>query len=383
MRIKKYIYDFSVCIGLLAITAGLVVFPSESVEAASSGVSLCLNVIVPSLFPFFVISSLMVNLGIAGRIGRFSSPLMRPLFGIGGAASAALVLGLVGGYPVGARTAVSLYENGSISKAEAERLLGFCNNSGPAFILGVVGAGVFADSRIGLLLLITHIAASLITGLIFRAGGDISSGSASHSFAPRVPLPSAFVESVRSSFTSTLNICGFVIFFTVVIKLLGISGAIPRSADIIGSVFSGIGFDASASERLLTGFFELCSGVWTLKDADNLYSAVAMAAFMLGWAGLSVHCQALSFLHGSGLRIKNYIIGKLLHGTLASVLTLLFAGLFINGSKAVYYADIQSFSELPAVFPISLGFSSALLALFVILCSLSSKNTGKKDSKSI
>ena len=147
--------------------AALVLFPKESIAAASNGLSLCLNVIIPSLFPFFVLSTLIVQLGIARHFGRVLEPVMRTLFNVSGACSAAFVMGFIGGYPVGAKTVIALYENGSCSKAEAERLLSFCNNSGPAFILGVVGAGVFSSSAVGLLLYLTHTLASVCVGLIF------------------------------------------------------------------------------------------------------------------------------------------------------------------------------------------------------------------------
>ena len=96
---------------------------------------------------------------------------MRPLFNVGGAASAAFVLGFIGGYPIGAKSVITLYKNGSITKSEAERLLSFCNNSGPSFILGVVGAGVFSSGKVGFLLYAAHAAASVCIGVLFRNWG--------------------------------------------------------------------------------------------------------------------------------------------------------------------------------------------------------------------
>ena len=159
---------FTVAKGLLCAALALVLWPGEAMGAMRDGLKLCGNVIIPSLFPFFVLSSLVVELGMSRYLGRLLEGVMAPLFRVGGACSSALALGFVGGYPVGARTAIALYENGQCSKTEAERLLAFCNNSGPAFILGVVGTGIFASSRAGLLLYLAHIAASLCVGLLFR-----------------------------------------------------------------------------------------------------------------------------------------------------------------------------------------------------------------------
>ena len=144
---KKGVRDGLLGLTLLICAAALVAAPKEAIAGAKDGLALCFNVIVPSLFPFFVLSSLVVDLGLAAYLGRAMEGLMRPLFRVSGSCAAAVALGFIGGYPVGARTALQLYQQGLCSKTEAERLLAFCNNSGPAFILGVVGAGVFGDGR--------------------------------------------------------------------------------------------------------------------------------------------------------------------------------------------------------------------------------------------
>ena len=108
-------------------------------EAVRRGLTLCARSVIPALFPYFVVSGLFISLGFADGVGRRLEPLTRRLFGVGGAGASAFFLGLLGGYPVGGRTVGQLYRAGRLSKNEAERLLAFCNNAGPSFILGVVG----------------------------------------------------------------------------------------------------------------------------------------------------------------------------------------------------------------------------------------------------
>ena len=117
-------------LSLIAGAFALLLWPQESTRAAKDGLMLCYNVILPSLFPFFVLSSLSVDLGFTRLFGRLLEPVMRPLFRISGAGASAFALGCIGGYPVGAKTAVSLYESGQCSRSEAHRLLAFCNNCG-------------------------------------------------------------------------------------------------------------------------------------------------------------------------------------------------------------------------------------------------------------
>lgn len=381
---QKRLYDVIVSIALISAIFGLVVFPSECVEAAKNGVELCLNVIIPSLFPFFVFSTLIVQLGLSQYLGRILEPIMRPVFGVGGACSTAFVLGFIGGYPVGAKTVISLYENGDCSKAEAERLLAFCNNSGPAFIFGVVGAGIFSSSRIGLLIYLAHSLSSVIIGVLFRRWGEGKRGKEKTAPAKRthgsksVRFSSAFISSVQSSFQSTINICGFVIFFTVLIKLLFISGAIPALAGLIGRVFAPLGMDAEWAERLLTGIIELTSGVWSLQGASGLTATVAMAAFMLGWAGLSVHCQVLSFVVGSGLSSRTFIIGKMIHGPLSAAIIFLLARIIPMESTVASYLTEQVAVLSGMSFLSTLLISLALAAILGIILFAAARYSSKK-----
>ena len=320
---KKKFQDGFFMSAVLLMLLGLILFPSESVTAAKNGVELCLNVIVPSLFPFFVLSTLCVELGLIQGLGRLMEKIMYPLFRVGGACAGAFLLGIVGGYPVGAKTAIALYGKGQCSKAEAERLLSFCNNSGPAFILGVVGAGIFSSSAAGLWLYGAHVAASISVGILFRFYGNpnIRSAARQASLSGSQGFAEAFTGSVKNAFQSTLNICAFVIFFTVVIRLLFLTGVITYLAGFLSWLLRDLGLSQDAVESILTGFIEMTSGVWSLRDmAASLGSRLCMAAFILGWAGLSVHCQVLSFIGSSGLSTRTYFFGKLLHGIISAIL---------------------------------------------------------------
>lgn len=367
---EKKIRDTLVGVALLTATVSLVTAPDQAIAGAKDGLTLCFNVIVPSLFPFFVLSSLVVDLGLAAYLGRALEGLMRPLFRVSGSCAAAVALGFIGGYPVGARTALQLYQQGLCSKTEAERLLAFCNNSGPAFILGVVGAGVFGDSRVGLLLYLTHALASFLVGLLFRFYGG---SERKHSLAPKpkpiqaVTVPAAFTGAVTRSLQNTLNICAFVVFFSVVLRLLSAYGIFTALANLLALA----GFQPEWARRLVAGLLELSSGVSSLQGSAQLAGRVSMAAFMLGWAGLSVHCQVLSFLVDSGLSAKTYLVGKLCHGLIAAGLTWGLTRLLpLSAPVADYLAD-QAESIAAMDFSTALAASSlAALAGWLLLAAL-------------
>ena len=381
---RRKITDMLIIAALGVALTALVIFPEQTVSAARDGLSLCANAIVPSLFPFFVLSFMIAETGAAQQLGRLLEPVMRPLFNVNGSCVAAFALGFVGGYPVGAKTVISLYENGSCSKVEAERLLSFCNNSGPAFIFGIVGAGVFSSGKIGLLLYLIHSVASILVGIIFRGWGTNRPQDErlnSYQSVKTVSFSQAFTGAVKAAVSSSLNICGFVIFFTIFIKLLFFSGLLSSVAGIIGAVFAPVGFDRVWAERLLTGIIELTSGVWTLRGAtEQITGSVAMAAFMLGWAGLSVHSQVLSFIGESRLSVKTYLLGKLLQGVISAALVFVVLRLTIHDTPAAYLArqvgEITSHGFISSLLLSSLG--AAILYILMIPVVRRSKTYGKR-----
>ena len=366
--LRRRLLDLFIYAALLTALAALVMYPQDITKAAREGLYMCGNVIIPSLFPFFILSALIVETGFARQLEKLFEPVMRPLFNVGGGCAAAFALGFIGGYPVGAKTVISLYENGECTKTEAERLLSFCNNSGPAFIFGVVGAGVFSSSKIGLLLYLAHSAASVIVGMLFRNWGGRRGGITATRNTKRRPsaFSAAFTNSVKSSTLSMVNICGFVIFFTVFIRLLFLSGIIPGIAGIAGTVLSRFGFDSAWAERLLTGIIELTSGVWSLNAAaPQITGSVAMAAFMLGWAGISVHFQVLSFIGTSGLSVKTYLLGKFLQGVISAALVLFLFRLFFSQvqTAALMAEQVSSFANVGFLKAGAISLAGALIML--------------------
>ncbi len=386
LLVKRGVRDALLGAALVLAAVSLVLWPQASMEAASTGLGLCANVIIPSLFPFFVLSGLVVELGLAGYVGRALEKIMVPLFRVPGSCASALALGFIGGYPVGARTAIGLYETGHCSKTEAERLLAFCNNSGPAFVFGVVGAGVFHDSRVGLLLYLAHVLASLCVGLVFRfyKTGD-GSGSVGRSHFPPVHarrLGAVFTDTVKNSFFSILNICAFVVFFTVVIRMLTVSGVLPTLAMGLSVLFGPMGMSEKWGRRLLTGVLEISSGVWSLTGEGSFGGRLSMAAFVLGWAGFSVHCQVLSFLGDSGLSVGAYLTGKLLHGGLSALFVGIVARLFALEEPAAAYLTEQVEGIASMDFGTALTASAvsagvACLAFFVLTILCLKKCSGK------
>ena len=283
----------------------LLYYPALASKAASNSLTLCLTVVIPTLFPFMVLSSMLVKTGSAGIIGDTVSPLLGPLLGINGDGVSVFVLGLLGGYPLGAKTVAQMYDESRITSDDAEYLLGFCSNSGPGFIVGACGAGVFGSVKIGLVLLLSHILAAVCVGVIFRCLTPRHNKKQHIGDSVTKPFSVSFVESVRESVRAVMDVSGFVIIVQVLLGVLRGVGAVPPG--ILGI--------------MTEGFVELTSGVFRLQGLNTVTAATA-ASFMLGWGGLCVHCQTMSFTAPRGLRLGRYFAGKLMHGVLSALFTL-------------------------------------------------------------
>ncbi|MDY3692125.1 MAG: sporulation protein [Dysosmobacter sp.] len=291
----------------LALGGVLVLFLAEAGfvrAAAAEALSLCAGSVIPALFPFLVVSSLLLSLGLGELLSPMLAGLMEPLFRVDGAGSSALLLGLVGGYPIGAKTAADLYRGGRLSRPEAERLLAFCNNSNPVFLISVLGVGVFGSVRAGVWLWLIHLLSALLTGLLFRNHGGPARRQAGGTAAfQAVSLSAAFVAAVRESLSGMLSVCAFVTFFYVLARPLASLGG------WLGPVLVG-----------LTELFSLTP----LLRPDRF--GFILASAMAGWGGLSVLCQTAAVLEGSGLRLQSCAAGKAVQGLLAGLLAALLAG---------------------------------------------------------
>lgn len=285
--------------------AALLFFPDVSATAAREGVTLCLQTVLPSLFPFFVLSSLLVQSDVPRLLSRAMAGVMYPLFGVSGAGASALILGLLGGYPVGARTVAELYGRGEIGQEESEHLLAFCNNSGPGFFLGVCGTAVFSSARAGMYLYLIHVGAALVTGVLLRRDLGLPRRKA----VSRQRAPFDLAAAVQGSFAAVGSVSAFVIFFMVLLRLLSLVPALaalpplPRAA--------------------LFGFVEMTNGVNALPATR---AGFVLCAAIMNWGGLSVQAQTRALLAGSALSARRCVIGKAVQALVGVPLALLAAG---------------------------------------------------------
>ena len=268
--------------------------------------------------------------------------------GIGGFA---FVMGLISGYPVGAKIVADFREKGLVTQDEGERLLAFTNNSGPLFILSSVGIALFGDTKTGLLLLGTHILACITVGIIlarfskrnkFYNSYDTRTNllkNCSHSSnlksrcnttenSQNITLKNlgeVLTTSINSSISTILLIGGFVVIFSVIISILNQTNILNNLSTLLYPILNFLNIDLEFAKPLLSGILELTNGVNLVANIPTklISQNIVLSAFLLGFGGFSVLLQVYSIVSKTDLSMKKYLVGKFLQGIIAGIYTFL------------------------------------------------------------
>ena len=293
----------------LALFAAFLLCPAACAEGVRDGLSLAAGRALPALVPFFLASGLLVRTGFAETFGRLLARPLARLYRLPPAAASAVLLGLTGGYPVGAATAAALLEQGALRREEAARVNLFCNCASPGFCIGLVGLGVFGSARTGAVLYGIHALSALLAGLLTARGGSpqpLPQTAAPPVRAPREGFAAAFCAAVQQAAATSLTVTAFLTVFSILLRLL---------APVLAPIPYG---------QALAGVIELTNGLDRLTALPLSRGAlVTLASFLLGFGGLAVHFQVRALAAPQDLPMAGFTAAKLLHGAIAALLTAL------------------------------------------------------------
>lgn len=305
---NPWVQAFPAILGMLL----LMLHSGQAREGALQGIKLSIEVVFPSLFPFFVLSRRLTKSGIL-RLRR-GDRLCRRLFGVSAAGMGALGMGFCGGYPLGVDAACGLYQSGQLGKKEAQRLILFVNNTGPAFFFGMVGTVLFQDVKICAALYLIHILSAILTGLLLKGKRSESNNLPMKSQAfSQESLP----ESIRQAFFSVCQLCGYVIFFSMVL------GMLPKLGN---AVFRAI----------LCAAVDLPNGIAAIARIGDPVLRFFLCAGAIGWGGFCVHMQAAGLWQRAELEPHGYYWGKLCHALVSCALAFPAASLLLDSSLPVW-----------------------------------------------
>lgn len=308
-----------------------------AIEYMGRGLSLCARTVIPSLFPFMVLSELLVSSGAGEAFGRLFARIMRALFGLSGAGVSAVVLGSFCGFPIGARTAVALLDRNAISKSECEHLLTFTSNPSSAFLISAVGVSLYGNRNLGMILYGIVLGSGFFIGFLARFLIRRSDEPIERPHFPsglHIGGVETFTKSVSGAATGMLLVCAYVIFFSA------LTGA-------LGCALRGQGRFGEISYALLCGVLEMTGGISEASALGEPWGLILTAAFA-GWSGISVHCQIMTLCAGRGISFRPYLIAKALQGLLCGVMmggVLIFMPDLITPAEGVVTDAIAVFSS--------------------------------------
>ena len=279
-------------IGILAFVGILVLIldTKTALLGAAEGVELCLTTLIPSLFPFLVLSLLLTS-----AFGSSPMPARAGYF----------LMGLLGGYPVGAKNIAYACRTGQLDKQEGSRMLCYCNNAGPAFLFGV-GMALLGDLKLCFLLWAVHILSALILAAITPKGSAMK--PLAHTGGV-ISLP----EALHSSLKTMALICGWVVRFRVMLSILH---------------RWGLGLLPDVGISLVYGMLELSNGIVSLQPLQPAGLRFALFAAYLGFGGLCVVLQTVSMLNESGVKLGYYLWAKLTQSAVSVLLAWVCQGVF-------------------------------------------------------
>ncbi len=328
------------------LTLSMVIFPKDAFEAAVSGLDVWWNVVFPALLPFFVISQILIGLGVVHMMGVFLEPVMRPLFNVPGTGSFVMAMGLASGFPIGAILTAELRSRNLCNRVEAERLVSFTNTADPLFMFGAVAVGMLNYPRAGLIITAAHYLSSIALGFIMRfyrrqetsslealaSRGKLIQRACAALLEAREkdgrPLGKLMGDAIRESINTLLLIGGFIILFSVIIRILGVMGITGGVSRYLAIAVKAAGLSPELAPALFSGFFEIdlgCQYTGLLTQIPVPEKIIACGV-IIAWSGLSVHAQVASINAGTDIRIFPFIVARVIHALLAGVCTALLLG---------------------------------------------------------
>lgn len=284
------------------------------------------NNIFPSLFPFFVLSSLLINYGFIELVGELFKPIMNKCFKLKGVSAFVFIMSLVSGFPSNAKYVRELYLGGHINEFEGTKLLTFTHFSNPLFILGTISILFLNNKEIGLLILMCHYLGNIIIGFIFRNYhiSEVEDGS--------VSLKRAILNmhnkriSNKKSFGSVLSealvngIDTLLLIFGVVTVFLVITTIIDNNINL-----------SSYYQSILNGIFEMTQGLKYVSILDiPLKIKGTLSVMFISFGGVSVHMQLISILSDTKIKYFPFLVARIIHAFISSFLFFILFDIWIN-----------------------------------------------------
>lgn len=270
----------------------MVAFPEITASAVKSAISLWLNTVVPMLLPFFFMANFLKKTGAVNRV----SPKIYPF-----------AMALLSGYPMGAKAAGDYYRAGNLDRNQLKRVLSYSMVTGPAFIVGAVGAGFLGSRLLGIIIALCHYGGALVNSLFY--GDAFRPVQKKEIRLGAVKYYNLLTDAILDSFRSMALVLAYIMLFMICADLLQFSGVLSF-------------LPTAEAAALAKGAMEMTVGLNALSMCQSPTTIKAViAGFMVAFGGFSVMGQSMSMLTGCGISFTEIFVMKLSHGIISGILT--------------------------------------------------------------
>ena len=301
---KEKLFNLIIIIISLFVLIALLIKKSIIYSSIMYALNIWVNNLIPALFPFFIISDILINYNITNYIPKFIKNFCKVLFNINDNMLTIFLLSMISGFPSNARNARTLYDKKLITLEEANHILIFSHFSNPVFILTTVAIFFFHNRIIGIILLIAHYLSNFILGICFRGKIKLNNVENSNNLDSN-SFGVIFISAIKKAIDTILTICGIVVVFLML-------------AAIVINTFNFNSYNA----MLIKGFFEITIGIEALsKLSISMHYKAVIASMILAFGGISVHVQVLSQITGTNIKYTYFLAGRIYQMIIAGFLT--------------------------------------------------------------
>lgn len=314
MKTVRKVKFLTLCFALVFLAGAIIIFPERYINCCFRGFALWAECVLPSLFPFMVITLIFIKTGIAERAAL---PLKKVtgIFGLPPAAAVCFIMSVFSGYPAGARAVGEFYQNGCLTAKDCKKLAPLCSTSGPLFIIGTVGVKMLGDKGSGWKIMLAHAASVLLVGLIlslFMKRGE----KAEYRRAPADK--NVLYDSFYAAVISVAVAGGFIAFFAVAAQIIADFNILFPLERFL-SIFT----DEAAASAVCKGLIEVTCGCRALSEAGGGL-ALPFAGFLITFGGISIIMQQLSYLLQAKVNPLYFIAVKFVQGVICFLILLIF-----------------------------------------------------------
>lgn len=330
-------------------------YTKDIINSVKGGLSLFVCSVLPALFPFLVLSNIFYKLDLNIYLANFLAPCMENLFKVNKNGAYAFITSLISGYPVGSKIVCEMYENKEINNKEANNLIKICASPGPIFVVGVVATSFLNYPLASLIILPSIYLATTLFAFLFFKKKDINKITVAKPFKSHYNIGKILSYSISNSLDTLLTILGYILFFSLIIKVTCIS---------LTPILSLLPFKLSIFlTGMINGILEMTNGCEAISKISFLQapSIVAILTFLLCFGGLCINMQCISFISKTDLNIKSFLIGRIIISVFAGAISFIISSVFLRKVIFTFY----SFYNYPA--SLTINHLVFLIALYVFI----------------